>query len=41
MGRRGPQAEVVEIPGVGHAPMMLDEPQIGIVRSFLLAGRDA
>jgi pimeloyl-ACP methyl ester carboxylesterase len=41
MGRRGPQAEVVEIPGVGHAPMMLDEPQIGIVRSFLQAGRDA
>ncbi len=41
MGRRGPQAEVVEIPGVGHAPMMLDEPQIGIVRSFLLAGREA
>jgi len=40
MGRRGPQAEVVEIPGVGHAPMMLDEPQIGIVRSFLLAGRE-
>jgi pimeloyl-ACP methyl ester carboxylesterase len=38
MGRRGPQAEVVEIPGVGHAPMMLDEPQIGIVRTFLLAG---
>ncbi len=38
MGRRGPQAEVVEIPGVGHAPMMLDEAQIGIVRSFLLAG---
>jgi pimeloyl-ACP methyl ester carboxylesterase len=41
MGRRGPRAEVVEIPGVGHAPMMLDEPQIGIVRSFLLAGREA
>jgi pimeloyl-ACP methyl ester carboxylesterase len=38
MGRRGPQAEVVEIPGVGHAPMMLDEAQIGIVRSFLLGG---
>jgi hypothetical protein len=29
---------VVEIPGVGHAPMMLDEAQIGIVRSFLLGG---
>jgi pimeloyl-ACP methyl ester carboxylesterase len=41
MGRRGPQAEVVEIPGVGHAPMMLDEPQIGIVRSFLQAGGGA
>ena len=41
MGRRGPQAEVVEIPGVGHAPMMLDEPQIGIVRTFLRAGGEA
>lgn len=37
MGRRGPRARLVEIPGVGHAPMFLDENQIGVVREFLLA----
>lgn len=36
MAQRGPRARVVEIPGVGHAPMFLDETQAGIVRSFLL-----
>lgn len=36
MSRRGPRAEVAEIAGVGHAPMLLDESQIGIVRRFLL-----
>lgn len=38
MGARGPQPRVVEIPGVGHAPMLMDAPQIGIVREFLTAG---
>ncbi len=38
MGRRGPQARTVEIAGVGHAPMMMDAAQIGVVRDFLLAG---
>jgi len=37
MTRRGPHAQLVEIPGVGHAPMLLDEEQIGHVREFLLA----
>jgi pimeloyl-ACP methyl ester carboxylesterase len=37
MGRRGPKATVAEIPGVGHAPMFLDEAQVAIVREFLLA----
>lgn len=37
MGRRGPRTQLVEIPGVGHAPMFLDEAQIAIVRDFLLA----
>lgn len=37
MTRRGPHAELVEIPGVGHAPMLLDEGQIHHVREFLLA----
>jgi len=37
MKRRGPKARVVEIPGVGHAPTLMHEDQIGIVRDFLLA----
>jgi pimeloyl-ACP methyl ester carboxylesterase len=37
MGERGPRAKLAEIPGVGHAPMFLDEAQIGIARDFLLA----
>jgi len=38
MARRGPKAKVVEIPGVGHAPTLLNPDQIGIVRDFLLEG---
>jgi pimeloyl-ACP methyl ester carboxylesterase len=37
MAQRGPRAQVVEVPGVGHAPMFLDADQIAIVRRFLLA----
>ena len=37
MASRGPHARTVEIAGVGHAPMLLDESQVGIVRNFLLA----
>jgi len=37
MGERGPRAKLAEIPGVGHAPMFLDDDQIGIARDFLLA----
>lgn len=37
MTRRGPRAQLVEVPGVGHAPMLLDEAQIGLVRDFLLS----
>ena len=33
---RGPQTKVVEIPGVGHAPTLMHEDQIRIVRAFLL-----
>jgi len=36
MKQRGPKAQVVEIPGVGHAPTLLHEDQIRIVRDFLL-----
>ncbi len=38
MRSRGPKAKVVEIPGVGHAPTLLNAEQIGIVREFLLQG---
>ena len=35
MTRRGPRAELIEVPGVGHAPMFFDEDQIALVRAFL------
>jgi len=37
MAQRGPRATTVEIPGVGHAPTLLHDDQIGIVREFLLS----
>ncbi len=36
MTRRGPQAHLVEFPGVGHAPMLMDPGQILPVRNWLL-----
>jgi pimeloyl-ACP methyl ester carboxylesterase len=36
MSGRGPKAKLIEIEGVGHAPMLMDETQIGPVREFLL-----
>jgi pimeloyl-ACP methyl ester carboxylesterase len=38
MARRGPKARVVEIRGVGHAPTLLHDDQIAIVRDFLIEG---
>ena len=38
MGGRGPKAKVVEIPDVGHAPTLMDEGQISVVRDFLNEG---
>ena len=38
MAARGPRAKTVEIPGVGHAPTLMHEDQIAIVRDFLLTG---
>ena len=35
MAQRGPQARLVEISGVGHAPMFLDAAQVALVREFL------
>ena len=37
MALRGPRPRVVEVPGVGHAPMFMNRAQIGIVRDFLAA----
>ena len=38
MGRRGPRAQLIEVPGVGHAPTLMDAAQIAPIRDFLLAG---
>ena len=37
MTQRGPKAKAVEIPNVGHAPVLMDADQIEIVKSFLLS----
>ncbi len=36
MSQRGPRARLVEVPGVGHAPMLMDASQVAPVREFLL-----
>lgn len=38
MRTRGPQAELVEFAGIGHAPALMADDQIAAVRDFLLAG---
>lgn len=35
MTQRGPQARLVELPGVGHAPTLMHADQIALVRDFL------
>jgi pimeloyl-ACP methyl ester carboxylesterase len=37
MCRRGPPTELVEFEGIGHAPSLMDEAQIEIVRDWLLS----
>jgi len=37
MSQRGPRAKLIEVPGVGHAPMLMDTAQVAPVREFLLA----
>jgi len=37
MAKRGAKAQIVEIPGVGHAPTLMHEDQIKLVRDFLLS----
>ena len=41
MTQRGPHAQLVEIPGVGHAPMLMDETQVAPVRDFLSGRRQS
>lgn len=36
MQQRGPRATVIELPGIGHAPILLDNKQISIVKDFLI-----
>jgi pimeloyl-ACP methyl ester carboxylesterase len=38
MSRRGPNAQIIEFAGVGHAPALMADDQIAAVRDFLLAG---
>ena len=35
MTRRGPRAEVVELPGIGHAPALLDAGHVAIITDWL------
>jgi len=37
MAARGPCAQIVEVSGVGHAPMFLDDAQVDIVKNYLQA----
>ena len=37
MTQRGPRAKLVEFAGTGHAPMLMNDEQVGAVRDFLLA----
>jgi pimeloyl-ACP methyl ester carboxylesterase len=37
MTQLGPKAKLVELPGIGHAPTLMHEDQIAIVREFLQA----
>jgi pimeloyl-ACP methyl ester carboxylesterase len=37
MTQRGPRARLVEVPGVGHAPTLVQPEQVAVVRDFLLA----
>ena len=37
MAQRGPKARVVEFAGVGHAPTLVHDDQVQVVRDFLLA----
>jgi pimeloyl-ACP methyl ester carboxylesterase len=38
MTRRGPRAQLIEFPGLGHAPALMADDQIAAIRDFLAAG---
>jgi pimeloyl-ACP methyl ester carboxylesterase len=38
MTQRGPKAKLVEFPAIGHAPMLMTDEQVRVVREFLLHG---
>jgi pimeloyl-ACP methyl ester carboxylesterase len=38
MGARGPKPKIVTFAGVGHAPMLLSQEQVGPVCQFLRTG---
>jgi len=38
MTERGPKAQAIEIPGIGHAPVFMDDRQVALVRDFLNGG---
>ncbi len=40
MGRRGPRARLIELPGVGHAPTFVSDEQIDPVEWFLTGSED-
>ncbi|MDR3214233.1 MAG: alpha/beta hydrolase [Azoarcus sp.] len=37
MARRGPKAQLIEFPGIGHAPMLMADDQVAAIRDFLLS----
>ena len=36
MQHRGPKAEFIELEGIGHAPTLMDDSQVSMVREWLL-----
>ena len=39
MTQRGPKSKLVELPGIGHAPTLMHDDQIAVVRDWLAAAR--
>jgi hypothetical protein len=40
MAKSGPKAKVVEIKDVGHAPALMSEDQVALLRDFITFGDD-